>query len=189
MLKLPKLLAAVARFAARDATKYTLNALRLSETAEGYEVQATDGRRLAVVKGPGREEATLAMLADAPKGATAALVPAKEFADALKQAKKIDHVFAVLGSQQTTFAAGNKVVTIENVEGRWPNFDIALPKKAPAVEFTIDAALFAELLDVASALSLDKVAITLRYWKKDVPVVVTAAADGIEFFGLQMPLS
>lgn len=57
MLTLPRNLAALSKVAARlETSRYTMNGVLVQETAEGYQVIASDGRRLAVVQGPGRSE-------------------------------------------------------------------------------------------------------------------------------------
>lgn len=85
MLKLPGRLAELAKLTPREPTRYMLSHVRLAETEDGFRIEATDGRRLAVVTGPGREEGVLTMLAGAPNGASSALGPAREFAAVLPQ--------------------------------------------------------------------------------------------------------
>ena len=78
MLKLPGNLASLARLASKDATRYSLNAVRVRETTEGYQVVATDGRRMAIVSGPGAFDEPIPPLEEAPDDAIEALVPAAE---------------------------------------------------------------------------------------------------------------
>ncbi len=189
MLRLPNNLGELAKLAARDPARYALANVRVAEVLEGYEVQATDGKRLGIVQGPGREEQPLALLADAPNGATTALIPAKAWASVFKAAKR-DEPFVVLGEKVSTFAAGSNVSRVENGDGRWPAFDTILPKQRPAVEFQVNGRLLAELLAVAAAFSHDgEGSVTVRFWTKDRPVAVTTANGTQLFFGMQMPLS
>jgi DNA polymerase III sliding clamp (beta) subunit (PCNA family) len=192
MLKLPSNLAGVSRLAATDAARYALTCIRVAEKEDGYEVQATDGKRLVIITGPGREEQTLAMLADAPNGASVALIPAKDWGKTLKAAKK-QGAYLVLGEQASTFAAGDNVSRLDNaVDVRWPNFDLVLPKDKPKVEFAVDGRLFAELLAVAAAFCPESSngRLTFRFWKSDRPFVIETRNDaGQNLFALMMPIS
>jgi DNA polymerase III sliding clamp (beta) subunit (PCNA family) len=192
MLKLPSNLAGVSRLAAQDAARYALTCVRVAEKENGYEVQATDGKRLVIITGPGREEQTLAMLSDAPNGASVALIPAKDWGKTLKAAKKHD-AYAVLGEQASTFAVGDNVSRLDNVvDARWPNFDLVLPKDKPRVEFTVDGRLLAELLAVAAAFCPESSngRLTFRFWKSSRPFVIETRNDaGQNLFALMMPIS
>lgn len=191
MLKLQSRLAELAKITPRDLGRYLMTHVRLAMTADGFEIQATDGRRLAVVTGPGREESVLAMLADAPNGADVALVPAKEFAAALKKSGK-GTSYAVLGSEFTTLAVGTTVHRLANGDGRFPNIDSVLPKDPPAVVFKVNARLLAELLTVAAAFSPDGGIghVCMQFWASNVPIAVTTDdGAGTKFFSLIMPLA
>jgi hypothetical protein len=96
MLRLPSNLAGVSRLAAAEDTRCALSCIRVAEREGGYEIQATDGKRLVIITGLGREEQTLAMLSDAPNGASVTLIPAKDWGKTLKAARKHD-AYAVLG--------------------------------------------------------------------------------------------
>src|SRR5436305_15109462 len=78
MLYLPACLGSLARLAAKENPRYAVDSLRVFEFAEGrFRVDATDGRRLGVVRGCG-QEAAYAALADADDDATELLIPAAE---------------------------------------------------------------------------------------------------------------
>jgi hypothetical protein len=191
MMKLQSRLAELAKIVPRDTGRFMLTHVRLALTPDGFEVQATDGRRLAVVTGPGREEGTLTMLADAPNGADVALVPAKEFAAALKAGKGASS-YAVLGSEFTTLAVGAAVHRLTNGDGRFPPIDQVLPKEPPAVVFKVNARMLAELLTVAATFSPDGGIghVLVQFWRSDRPLAITTDdGAGTRFFGLMMPLA
>lgn len=122
MLQLPANLASLARLAAKEDVRYTLSALRVRETTAGYEVVVTDGRRLAVVTGPGRCAEAVPPLEEAPRGACEALLPAVEWARILKGAKK-QPAFVALGAAAATFSVGADVSTVPQQEGRFPDVE------------------------------------------------------------------
>jgi DNA polymerase III sliding clamp (beta) subunit (PCNA family) len=191
MLQLPVNLSELARLASADAARYAAANVLLSERPDGYQLEATDGKRLGLVTGPGHEAEVPPALAGAPGGAAEALIPAREFAAVLKAGRKgRGPVSAVLGEALTTFLAGNSLTGVENGVGRWPAVDQVLPEAEPAAEFVVDARLFAELLAVAAAFADEPHHnVRIRYWHPDKPVAVTAAnAEGQSFFGLQMPV-
>src|SRR5262245_66508802 len=108
MLHLPPNLAELARLAGASA-RYATGCLLLSEQPEGYQLEATDGRRLAVVRGPGRADEPAPELAEAPAGAPTALVPAAAFAKLLKSARSGRPALTVLGPDSTTWLVGGTV--------------------------------------------------------------------------------
>jgi hypothetical protein len=192
MLKLPHNLAELVRLANAANPRYATGNLLLSEQPAGFQLEATDGRRLAVATGPGREADVPPLLADAPNGATEALIPAAEFAAVFKAGRKHrGPVLAVLGENVVTFMAGNSVTRVECGAGRWPAIDSVLPTQEPAAEFVVSAPLFGELLAAAAAFADEPDRnVRVRYWHPDKPVAITAAnGDGQAFFGLIMGVS
>src|SRR5262249_31404046 len=150
----PHNLAALARLAARDSSRFAMLGVRVAETEEGYEIVATDGKRLGLVKGPGKvEEGEEAPeVEESPNGAPVALVPAKEFAEQVRDAKKLraGSLVVVLGTDVTSFVTPDGSQRVRNVEGRYPDFDTVLPRTKPKVAFRANATLMAELLQVAA---------------------------------------
>ena len=120
-----------------------------------------------------------------------ALVPAKEFATALKAGKGASS-YAVLGSEFTTLAVGATVHRLANGDGRFPAIDQVLPKEPPAVVFRVNARLLAELLTVAAAFSPDGGIghVCMQFWASNIPIAVTTDdGAGTKFFSLIMPLA
>jgi hypothetical protein len=191
MLKLPINLAEIVRLADPANPRFATGNLLLSEQPSGYQLEATDGKRLALVTGPGRDADVPPLLDGAPNEAVEALVPANEFAAVFKPGKKHrGPVLVVLGENVVTFLAGNSVTRVEVGAGRWPAIDGVLPAQEPAAEFVVNARLFGELLTAAAAFANEPDRnVRIRYWHPDKPVAVTAAnGDGQSFFGLQMPV-
>src|SRR5271166_4981009 len=80
MLPIHPACAALAKVAARDASRYSMNAVRLCDLGGAYQAEATDGRRLLRVQAEATEPGRL--------GAREALVPADFWAEALVLGKK-----------------------------------------------------------------------------------------------------
>jgi hypothetical protein len=190
-LKLPLVLVELARLVRKVAGRYSLGNVKLQETLEGFRAEATDGRRLAVVTGPGVEADVIPILLGAPNGASEALVPAEDWKKAFRLSKD-KPIHCVMGPTVTTFASGGQTLRATNGDGHWPNIDEVLPKTPPVCEIIIDAHLFADLIDVAGAFSpldhkIPNGSVTLRYWSPDQPMLL-ATNNGSEFFtGLIMP--
>jgi hypothetical protein len=198
MLKIPANVAALAKLAAAENPRYALMAVLVSEQGPLYQVEATDGRRLGVVRGPGGSAPRHPRLTDVPNGATEALIPAKDFAELVRKGKGLPHneTRVVLGDHASTFLADDKVVVVRNVEGRWPPIDQAFPKKPPAAEFAANAKYLSELLLIASLFGDDDRGevghgnVLIRFWDANTPIAVqTANHTGQSFYGMLMPVS
>jgi hypothetical protein len=192
MLKFPANVAALAKLAAAENPRYALNAVLVSERPEGYQIEATDGRRLGIARGPGAESERHPRLADAPNGATEALIPAKDFADLVRMGKGYrNESLLVLGDVSSTFLAAGKVISVPNREGLWPRVDAVLPMKPPAAEFTASARYLCDLLQVAAGFGDEGNGnVLIRFWDANTPVAVqTANSNGQSFFGLVMPVT
>jgi hypothetical protein len=105
-----------------------------------------------------------------------ALIPAKEWAQALKGFKG-DAVALVLGKKAAGFATGeDDAVRVELFEGRYPPVDSILPAEPPRAKFRLDALLFAKLLKVVAAFTDDDHAMaTIEFWDVDKPIWVSAS--------------
>jgi hypothetical protein len=184
-LLIPANLAGLAKLVAKENGRWEgLTGLLLSATEDGYQVEATAGRRRALVRGDGKSDEGVN---GATNGATEALVPCDRWSGLLRLAKK-GPAAVVLSDSQTVWKVGDQIAHVANVEGRWPPVDQCLPKDEPAAEFSIDPRLFAELLLVASACLGDEDNVRIRFWHKDKPVAVTGRCETLTFFGMQMPL-
>lgn len=183
LLLIPPNVAEVAKLVSRDESKYALTSLRVMQTADGYRVEATDGKVLGVAEGTGFDPGK--SLPDAPNGTTEVLLPPKEFTKALREGRP--HVQVQLG-WVTTIQTSKGRVQLEEQDGRWPNIDSAIPKDKGLVEFWVNADLLSRLLDVAGAFHPEG-KVLFRFWKHDKPIVVTADTPEQRFLGLVMPLA
>jgi hypothetical protein len=205
-LLLPANLGELARLAGDDRARFALSGVHLVRGPEGYRAEATDGQALAVVTGTPDDAALypdLPGLAQAPNGATEALVPAKEWRRAFRAAPRgrlvrakpvLGNVAAVLGETVTTLASTDLDCTSlaqpRNVEGRFPDAEKVLAgRKKAGVKVTVDAALLAEFLKVAAAFSPDGGGrVTLELAGDGAPLRVGTGNGRQTFRGLVMPL-
>jgi DNA polymerase III sliding clamp (beta) subunit (PCNA family) len=193
MLKLPGNLAVLARIASKDATRYSLNAVSVRETTEGYQVVATDGRRMAIVTGAGVFDESIPELEESPDDAIEALVPASEWNRILKEARR-ESAYVSIGKNVTTIVVGNGVSTVQNQEGRFPDIErTAMDLCRSMIQVRIDARLLAELLHVAAIFGSEYAGdapVTLHFGGRERPLLVTTKnSDGQRFEAAIMPLS
>lgn len=209
---IPAALATLADCCAADHGRFTLTGVRLAFKDDGtYLAEATDGRILARVEGDApKAEGTLeTALKPAANGAAQAVIPAKAFRKALKNAKAgpgarrgAEPAVAVAVGEKTTtiagFAAqGVDVSTSDNIEGRFPDTDGVFPKGEPAATVTVNASMLINLLRAAEAACWDGgtgARVTLAFnppkdGKGTCPMAVKAQNGERRFSGLIMPCS
>jgi hypothetical protein len=187
---LPANLSHVTKCCAAD-IRYALAAIRVVATEDGYRVEATDARRLARVDGSNAGDPSkfpeIPALTTAPNGASEALIPAKIFAKACKDVNTRQfgpeerRALAVrLGKEVSTLATidedgGSLVRQPRNVEGRFPNTDAVMPTGKPVASIMVDAAMLAELLQVAAQFA-DQGYVTIDLFGKG-PARITGKND------------
>jgi DNA polymerase III sliding clamp (beta) subunit (PCNA family) len=184
MLLIPRNLAALAEVVTKDQARWASHCVHVLETPTGYRAEATDGRGLVVVTGPGR-------FAGVESKRSEALIPAKEWAQALKGFKG-DAVALVLGKKAAGFSTGeDDAVRVKLIEGRYPPVDTILPAEPPRARFRLNALLFAKLLKVVAAFTDDDHAVaTIKFWDEDKPIWVSASNEnGQVMRAAQMPCS
>jgi DNA polymerase III sliding clamp (beta) subunit (PCNA family) len=183
-------------------TRYVMAAVRVAATEDGYRVEATDGRRLARVDGTNAGDPSkfpeIPALTTAPNEASEALIPAKIFAKACKDVNtrlsgpEERRALAVrLGKDVSTLAAidedgGSLVRQPRNVEGRFPDTDRVMPTDEPLASIMVDAAMLAELLQVAAQFA-DQGYVTIDLFTKG-PARITGKNASQKFTGLIMPV-
>jgi hypothetical protein len=198
---LPANLSHVTKCCAAD-IRYALAAIRVVATEDGYRVEATDARRLARVDGSNAGDPSkfpeIPALTTAPNGASEALIPAKIFAKACKDVNTRQfgpeerRALAVrLGKEVSTRATidedgGSLVRQPRNVEGRFPNTDAVMPTGKPVASIMVDAAMLAELLQVAAQFT-DQGYVTIDLFGKG-PARITGKNDSQRFTGLMAPV-
>jgi DNA polymerase III sliding clamp (beta) subunit (PCNA family) len=186
---LPKNLAHLANVAARDSARFAVNALRVHDLGRGseYRVEATDGKRLAVVRGPCPQAQYPAL----PDGADTpdVLVPVADWKSAFRLGGKQRPVGLAAEGPTFTLAVGDQSLTGSAPEGRFPDFDVVLPRTPAPIAFTVDLQLLIGLLQAAAALE-PAGGVKVLFWSPAKPVGLTAkTAQGQFFDGLLMPLT
>jgi DNA polymerase III sliding clamp (beta) subunit (PCNA family) len=197
MLLLPRNLAKLVDIATRDPGRISMTGIRVLEYADGYRLEATDGRRLLIVRGPNnhreltpQERLTLASLEDAPNDIFNALVPGEDWAAAFRAAKKAECVGLALGEVDVTFAAGSQLLKTRQVEGRFPDVDAVLPKREPLWSIAVNPQLLAGLLTaMAQIAGEDGRRVVLHYYGAKDPLGISCMnAEGQFGDALLVPL-
>jgi DNA polymerase III sliding clamp (beta) subunit (PCNA family) len=204
---LPANLGGLAAVTADEGSRFTMTGVLVKVGDGGYEAVATDGRRLAAVKG--RPEAdpleypTVPDLAEAPPSAPQAVIPARAWKGAFKSAPRgnqvaeqpiLGHVAVHLGAQEsilaTTDGADASVSRVANLECRFPDYERVIPTDEPQSRVTVNADYLAELLKLARqfgpADGPNRVVLELR--GPQTPIVLRTANGSQQFLGLVMPI-
>lgn len=200
MLLLPSNLACLAKLADKNSGRFALAGVRVQETTDGYQVMATDGRRLGIVTGctkPAPDYIESHRLADAPNGADVALVPAKEWARIVKyeppklpNGQRGEPVAVVMALNQCTFTRGNDEIVVKTEDGRYPDAAAVVREVRSVFKIAVNAKLFVELLQVAAAFSLDDGGmVTLHFHHHSKPFLVCSENTEQKFVGVMMPLT
>jgi hypothetical protein len=186
---LPKNLAALAGVAAKEATRYSANALRVLDLGGAYRVEATDGKKLAVVRGPCPEASCPALDPDFG-GANETLVPAADWKAGFRLGGKTQPAVG-LAADATTFklAVGDQAISGARAEGRFPDFSLVIPKAPALIGFRVDPSLLIGLLQAAVA--LDPVGgVQVLFYARDKPIGIACRNDQGQYLdGLLMPLT
>jgi hypothetical protein len=198
MIFLPKNLGALA--AVPDAGppgRYATAAVHVLDEEGHYRCEATDGKALAVVRGPSTAPSQVpAALEEAPNGCASTLVPARDWKTAFQLAPKGSAVGLVASAEKVTLAGPGAVTTCAPIEGRFPNVDAVLPGHGPLARIHLDPRRLAALLQVAAAiLEADKekhggpAAVELMFYGRGKPLgLMGRNAQGQTFDALLMPL-
>ncbi len=200
---LPANLAGLARLCAKENARYSLTGVRLTLTPDGYRADATNGRYLGTVTGPYPEAADqypeIPALESAPAGAGQGVIPVQAWEAAFKLPPRrtpkpiLAHVAAALGRDLVTFAATDleraRCEQSRLLDGKFPDVDAVLPKKAVKARVRLSAKYLTELVKAAAAFctdGTDGVEIELR-GEQEAVIVRTANGDQ-KFTGVLMPL-
>jgi hypothetical protein len=187
-LYFPKNIAGLAMLGSKNSTSYALGALRVIDPGDGtYRVEVTDGRRLAIVRGP-CAKANYPALENATNGASQVLVSAEDWKNAFRLGGK-GHVVGLAAAEETlTLAVLDQALVGKPLEGRFPPVDSVLPTSGALLRVQIDPSSLRGLLNVAAALEPDE-GVALLYFGKDKPLgVMCRNSDGQTFDALIMPL-
>ena len=192
-LYLPRNLAALARVAERPDcnARYAVDAIRVLDPGDGtYRLEATDGKRLAIVRGQSADACYPALEAT-PDGAREVLIPAADWAQAFRMGPKGQPVGLAAGDGVFTFAVGTQAFTGTPPQGRYPDVEAVLPQGPPVVRFRLHPGLLAGLSDLASALGLPEGnSVEILYYGQGKPVGLIGHNDRGQFLDcLVMPLT
>jgi hypothetical protein len=189
-----------------DHRGFAFTGIRLLGREGGYyTVEATNGRMLGRVTGcteSGDSFPEIAELTASPNGEASAIIPAKELACVCKEVPRgrilrnkpvLGNVAAVFSKDLTTLAStdlqSQSVQGVRNLDGRWPDFNGALPSKEPKFKISFDGRMLTDLLQVAQHFAGEANKLTLAIHGKDGPMVVTSENGPQQFTGAIVPNS
>jgi hypothetical protein len=191
---LPKCVAKLADNAADGAHRYAMNGVRVIHRPDAaFRLEATDGAQLVRVEGVSGAEQYPA-LDSAPNGAMEYTVPAVDWREAFKAAKKHDKV-GVVGSVDGVVTLGTLSMTRTGraEEGRWPATDEVFPKGDPAVTVDFNPERLLQVLQTAKAIGLERCTLALHQSGPNgdyqLARFIGKNEDGLSFDSLVMPLS
>lgn len=188
-LYFPRNVAGLAALVARDPGRYSYAAVHVLDPGDGlYRLEATDGRRLAIIQGP-IPEAAYPQVEDGPDELTDGLISREDWVQAFRLGDKKQPVGLAGGGDEVTFAVGNHAIKAQTAGECFPDVQAVLPKHGPLVAVCVNPELLAGLLNVAAALNPDG-GVMLLYYGKDKPLgLVARNSEGQAFDALLMPLS
>lgn len=188
MLSFPRNLAGLAALASRDGGRFALGALHVLDPDDGtYRVEVTDGRRLAVVRGPCPPTAVPAPDPDLPP-APACLVPVADWKAAFRMGDKARPVGLTAAGARFTLAVGDQALSGQAHDGTFPDVARVLPERLPLVTVRVNPALLAGVLDLAHALEVTDLAVL--YYGRGLALGLAGRNDAGQFLdALVMPLS
>lgn len=198
---LPPLAAHLAKVAAKDVGRYAMTGIRVVDPGNGtYRLEATDGRRAAILRGNSLSPDLVPELPQADESALASegIIPTSDWEDGFKMVPKKGPtgqempLALVLGKKGVGMATFGKLCQAPLLDGRFPNIDDVLPKGPAKLTFSVSAAYMIGLLQVARAVLGDEHRVDIHFWKDGAPVGITCHTSehgGVFFDGLIMPLS
>jgi hypothetical protein len=190
MLKFPQSLAVLARLASAAAhARFDTTSLLVRETATGFNVAATNGRVLGVVRGEKGNLPATARLARHEGGLAEVLVPARDWQRVLRQAGSRE-MNAALGARGITFEVGDGTETVFHQAGRFPDVGRLLGAQRSVLRVKVDARQLVALLQAATAFADPGSAVVILHFQASgKPLLVTASGgEGLEFEGCVCPV-
>jgi DNA polymerase III sliding clamp (beta) subunit (PCNA family) len=204
---LPANLAGLAALTATDATRYAMSGVLVKLTPEGYEIAATDGRRLGVVSGPSTadplEFPSVPELTDAPPAQAQAVIPAAEWRAAFRSLPSarviaaepvLGNVAVHLGEKESLLVTSTgeeaNVQRVPNLEGRYPPYAAIEPKGEPVVRLLVNPDYLLSLARFVKDFVADtnNPEMILEVRGPGQPIVIRAANAAQRFLGLLMPM-
>ncbi|MFA5068729.1 MAG: DNA polymerase III subunit beta [Candidatus Omnitrophota bacterium] len=105
----------------KEETRYVLNGVCVEIEPNSIQIIATDGRRLAIIKKPHKSEI---------KENKTIIIPSKTVQEVFKTLKDEGVVDMKLTPNQAVFRVGNTNIVSRLIEGEYPNYKQAIPKKS-----------------------------------------------------------
>jgi DNA polymerase III sliding clamp (beta) subunit (PCNA family) len=206
---LPANLASLAAITAEaeEAQRYSMTGVLVRLNGDSYEAVATDGRRLALVRGTATanplEYPTVPELAKVPPSAAQAVIPTRAWRDAFRAVPRgraltdpiLGHVAVHLGEKESILATTDgeavRAETIPNVEGRFPDYEAVLPCDEPRARVELNPELLLDLVRLVRdfVANMEARRITLEVHDPGTPIVIKATNGTQELVGLLMPLT
>jgi len=203
------------RFGATTGVKIDLTPITAKDDdtniiGHSFTAVATDGRRLLRVKGEcdtSKEPNTyppIPALDSAPNGQLSAVVPAKDWTKAFREAEKLTRRGCKPILRNVAFVCGEQVSTLastdlervsfhqpRNLDGRFPAWEKVIPEGTPTYEIAVDPILLAELLTTMSKLAGDDHAkrVTMSFHQPDRPFVLRTHNPSMDALGIMVPLA
>jgi DNA polymerase III sliding clamp (beta) subunit (PCNA family) len=186
--------------------RYSIAGVLVKVEDLAYEACATDGRCLALVKGPVEGDPlrypTIPELAVVLPSVPQAVIPKQAWKEAFKAAPRgkavaeqpaLGNVAVHLGPAESVLAstdgASATITRAPNVEGQFPDYAAIIPKGEPQLRVAVNPQHLADLLELARRFTPEGTArVELEFRGPDTPVVLRASNGRQQFLGLLMPL-
>jgi hypothetical protein len=190
LLYLPRNLACLGALPTRDASRYALQAVRVRDPGGGlYRAEATDGRLLALLRGPVPDADYPPLTGRDPSEGAEVLVSRFDWQRAFRLGDKARPVGLAASPGELVLAVGDQALTVQPAEGRYPDVDQVLPRHGALLAVRLDPVLLGALLKAAAAVNPGG-SVDLLYYGPGKPLgLMTRTDDGHAFDGLLMPLT
>lgn len=195
MILIPKSAHLLASLVSHDALRHFCGAVHVQELEDPsgglcFRAEATDGRKLAIIRGPSNLPSVLPESVPDPV-ALEGLIPAKAFKEAMGLVPKDGKLAVAFGPNEVMMVAGETVFRTALADGRFPPVDAVLPQKPARFSVRVDPKLLIEVLRAAMEVTdFDHPGVQLLFWDADRPIGITAEGyAGLTFDALLMPVA
>jgi hypothetical protein len=203
LLFLPRNLAAVAKVAARDGSRFAMQTVRVADPGDGtFRVEATDGKMLMIARGPCEADPEFP-LPDGftPVGLGEALLGAGDWQELLRiesgesgrGPRGLAPVPVVLARDTEGKTLGVKFMGqrwLTPAEGRFPDTDQVMPKGRGLVWFKVGAKALVDLLQAARSVAGADAQVEVHWYGNGNPIgLACEGPGGLVVDMLLMPLT